>query len=171
MLLHHADNISRSLANDNFDVDHRYLELSQACGYKRKRKDQKVFDEHLIVDNHCIELALACAYSTDMIRPYHVAETNIQELTYNCPSKRMFELLKDQFGSITGSCGKPRISPTGINHHHTYLKEIEVTDDGYALVPKYEADKIDDGGASVPKNGKFRTVMNSVMPAVWSNTY
>ena len=88
------------------------LKLSKTCPDAVDANDRKL-----------VELAIMCAYQTSFCRFYHVGKDNINRLTSESPCIAMYQLLKETFGTITGTSGCRRMNPSGIKFEQVFLNE------------------------------------------------
>ena len=110
--------------------------LSPACTiiYRFKQYLLRTQPSDEVVEDKLIEVAVICGYQTSMIRPYIAAGECVPTLDSKHPSKALYQLLMNTFGSITGSFGCHRLNPTGVNFHNTYevQKNVTVDDETFA---------------------------------------
>ena len=112
--------------------------LSPACTiiYRLKQHLQMMHNAEA-AEEKLIETAVICAYQTSMIRPFHVAHRRIGELDCNHPGVRLYNMLIDEFGSLTGSSGCRRLNPTGVNFHAAFMQKKRIVVDDVVYEDKH----------------------------------
>ena len=120
----------------------RYFFLSPACTLiyqlKKHLETRNNVESKESLEDKLIETAVICGYQTSMIRPFYVAHKRIADLDCNHPSMRLYSMLLEQFGSLTGSCGCKRLNPTGVNFQETYMREKRIVVDDILFEDKHK---------------------------------